>query len=200
MKLVDLTGIAAAELPLAELRAHLRLGTGFADDTAQDAVLEPALRAALAAIEGRTGKVILERSFRWSIRHWRSRDRQALPVAPVTALTAVSVVARNGDVTAVALDDLVLEEDPHRPALLAVRACLPAIPLHGQAEVTFVAGFAPLWSGLPADLAQAVLRLAAHYYESRHEEPSGDGNMPLGVTSLIERYRTVRVLGGTAAQ
>ncbi len=41
--------------------------------------------------------------------------------------------------------------------------------------------------------------LAAHYYEIRAEAPVGDGNMPFGVASLIERYRTVRILGGAVA-
>ena len=52
---------------------------------------------------------------------------------------------------------------------------------------------------LPADLGQAVLLLAAHYYEFRHETQLGDGCMPFGVTSLIERYRTVRVFAGNAS-
>ncbi len=41
-----------------------------------------------------------------------------------------------------------------------------------------------------------MLLLAAHYYEYRHETALGGGCMPFGVTSLTERYRTVRLLGG----
>jgi uncharacterized phiE125 gp8 family phage protein len=40
--------------------------------------------------------------------------------------------------------------------------------------------------------------LAAHYYEYRHEMGLSGGCMPFGVSSLIERYRTVRLLGGGA--
>jgi hypothetical protein len=40
--------------------------------------------------------------------------------------------------------------------------------------------------------------LAAGYHENRHER-SGATGMPFGVTALIERWRTVRVLGGGAA-
>lgn len=196
MKLVDLTGIATIDLPIAAFRSHLRLGTGFADDALQDPVLEAALRAALAAIEGRTGKVLIERSFRWVVSAWRCPSVQALPVAPVTAVTSVVTVSRSGDVTAASLAEVVLEEDLHRPQLRAAGRALPAIPVHGVAEVTFTAGFSPTWAGLPADLAQAVLLLAAHFYELRHEDPGSDGNMPYGVSSLIERYRTVRILGG----
>jgi uncharacterized phiE125 gp8 family phage protein len=40
--------------------------------------------------------------------------------------------------------------------------------------------------------------LAAHFYEYRHETALGSGCMPFGVTSLIERYRPLRLsLGAT---
>lgn len=46
------------------LKDHLRLGSGFADDGMQDGLIEGYLRAAMAAIEGRIGKVLLARRFR----------------------------------------------------------------------------------------------------------------------------------------
>ncbi len=60
----------------------------------------------------------------------------------------------------------------------------------------FRAGFGAGWADIPADLAQAVLLLAAHYYEYRDEVSLSQGCMPFGVSSLIERYRTVRLLTG----
>ena len=55
-------------------------------------------------------------------------------------------------------------------------------------------GMSADWGGLPADLGQAVLLLAAHYYEYRDETALGAGCMPFGVTSLIQRYRTLCAL------
>jgi uncharacterized phiE125 gp8 family phage protein len=49
------------------------------------------------------------------------------------------------------------------------------------------------WGELPADLAQAVLMLAAHFYEYRQDTGLGRGCMPFGVSSLIERYRGLRL-------
>lgn len=198
MKLVELTPLPTGSLPIAELRAHLRMGTGFADEVLQDPVLEAALRAALAAIEGRTGKLLFERDFRWTVSAWHSPRVQALPVAPVNALLSLNVVARTGDTTAVDMADVVLEEDTHRPFMHAVRPCLPGIPTLGHAVLTFTAGYSPTWDGMPPDLAQAVLLLAAHFYDLRHEMSEHDGNMPFGVSTLIERYRTVRILGGVS--
>ena len=76
---------------------------------------------------------------------------------------------------------------------------LPPIAPGGTAEIVFRAGYGVAWSDSPADLAQAVLLLAAHYYEYRHETGLAGGCMPFGVSSLIERYRTVRLLGGGGA-
>ena len=58
------------------------------------------------------------------------------------------------------------------------------------------AGYGPDWSDLPADLAQAVLMLAAHFYEFRHESAMSGQQMPFGVSTLIERYRNIRLFSG----
>ena len=50
MYVMDETELPLSALPIAEFRAHLRLGTGFAEDSLQDSVLEGFLRAALAAV------------------------------------------------------------------------------------------------------------------------------------------------------
>lgn len=52
MMLSEVTGVPQAALPVADFKDHLRLGTGFADDSVQDALAESYLRAAVSAIEG----------------------------------------------------------------------------------------------------------------------------------------------------
>lgn len=198
MILIEETAIPLAALPLDEFKAHLRLGTGFADGDIQDAVLEGFLRAAIAAIEARTGKVLIARDFRWTLARWRSPVGQTLPLAPVTAITALVLRDRNGAETPVDPGLYRLEEDSHHPILRPGGAFLPAVPTGGAAVILFTAGMAVGWGDLPADLGQAVLLLAAHYHEYRHEMALGGGCMPFGVTSLIERYRGVRVFMGGA--
>jgi uncharacterized phiE125 gp8 family phage protein len=198
MILVEETSVPGALLPVEQFKAHLRLGTGFSDDSVQDAVLESFLRAALAAIEARTGKVILSRDFTWSLTAWRDSRGQALPVAPVNAIVEVIITDRLGATEAVDPSLYRLAKDEQRPRLLPTGFILPTVPVGGSVDVTFSAGYAGAWSDLPEDLAQAVLLLAAHYYEYRHETQLGQGCMPFGVSSLIERFKTVRLLGGSA--
>lgn len=198
MMLNEETAVPAAALPLAEFRDHLRLGTGFADPGAEDAALEMHLRAAMAAIEGRTGKVLLARDYLLVLDRWRGEAGQALPVSPVASVSVVRMRDRMGGAAVVDPARYRLVRDLARPRLEAVGGVMPPIPAGGAVEIAFSAGFGPGWAALPADLAQAVLLLAAQYYEFRHDGVGGGGAMPFGVMALIERWRTVRSLGGRA--
>ncbi|MGV6839068.1 MAG: head-tail connector protein [Planktomarina sp.] len=197
--LVEETTIPTAALGVDAFKAHLRLGTGFADDAVQDAVLESFLRAAFAAVEARTGKILITRSFSWTLRAWRGAEGQALPVAPISALTGVELLAADGTAAALPAADFTLAEDFDRPCLLPKGAWLPTIPTKGAAKIRFDAGFAATFADLPSDLAQAVLLLAAHYYDNRNAVGLTDTAMPFGVAVLLERYKTIRILGGGAS-
>jgi uncharacterized phiE125 gp8 family phage protein len=82
--------------------------------------------------------------------------------------------------------------------MAAVGVLLPTVPTDGRAEVVFDAGFGATWAAVPVDLAQAVLLLAAEYYETRQPGDAGASGLPFPVQALIERWRTVRLLGGRA--
>lgn len=200
MMVVELTAVPSGALPVSEFRAHLRMGTGFGEDTLQDAVLENLLRAAMAAIEGRTGKALIARQFVWTLTAWRDPAGQALPMAPVTSIDTMRLFARSGAETVVETTAYRLLRDMHRPVIQPTALCLPAIPNGGMAEIEFHAGFGPAWADVPSDLGHSVLLLAAHYYENRNDiSGSGYGVIPFGVGALIERYRSLRIgRGGTA--
>lgn len=198
MMLTEETPVGAAVLPVQVLRDHLRLGSGFADDGMQDALLEAYLRAALAAIEGRIGKVLPTRTFRWVLEDWRDGMTQPLPVGPVQAMASVVVFDGAGVAHVVPPEAYRLVADVHRPRLVARGMALPAVAQGGRVEMVFTAGFGAVWGDVPADLRQAVLLLAAEYYEQRDEMGLRTAALPFGVTALIERWRTVRVLGGGA--
>ncbi|MBO9453089.1 hypothetical protein J7426_22700 [Tropicibacter sp. R16_0] len=198
MMLIEETTIPVAALPVEQFKAHLRLGSGFADDTVQDAALRGFLVAAIAAIEARISKVLITREFSWSVNSWRDRAGEVLPVSPVREISALLVSNAAGLEAAVAPEDYRLEKDSQRPRLRPAGALLPVIATGGSAKITFSAGMASDWGGLPADLGHAVLLLAAHYYEYRDETALSDGCMPFGVTSLIQRYRMVRFGLGAA--
>lgn len=195
MNLIEETAIPSGAIPLEPFRAHLRMGTGFGEDSLQDVVLESYLRAAIATIESRTGKILVSRDFALEISRWRDPVAQVLPVAPVRQITGLFAVDGTGAETAVA-DGWWLARDAQRPALRATGACLPAVPVRGSVKIRLVAGMADTLGDLPADLVQAVFLLAAHYYEYRDDTALSAGCMPFGVTSLMARYVTPRLSGG----
>ena len=197
MMLREETTVATSALPLVEFRDHLRLGTGFGDVGAEDVALEAYLRAAMAAIEGRTAKALLARDFVLSVEAWRDGAVQVLPVAPVIAVLEAQLVDRAGAITVIEAARYRLIEDMQRPRVKPVAGVLPAVPTGGVVRIGFRAGYGARWDSLPADLGQAVLLLAAYYYEYRNETSVGEGYMPFGVSSLIERYRTVRLFAGS---
>ena len=195
MVLVELSSINLSDLPMDAFRAHLRLGTGFSDDMIQDEVLESYIRASMAAIEGRIGKKLLTQSLSWEIGTWVGAEAQALPVAPVSAITQVVIVDGAGGEEILDPQRYKLRKDTHRPQIEARGGLLATIPDGGGARLTLEAGFGSSWLDVPADLREAVFLLAAHYYENRSDASGSGGLMPHGVMALLERHRNIRVLG-----
>ncbi|MFN3525984.1 MAG: hypothetical protein ACK4YU_07820 [Paracoccus sp. (in: a-proteobacteria)] len=197
MMLIEETAVAAEALPVAALRAHLRLGTGFdgPDDAAETAALQGFLRAAMAAIEARTGKVLLKRRFVMRLDDWRDRLGQSLPLAPVHAVERIVIENGEGQETDLPPEGWRLVRDSQRPVILPTGVVLPNVPRRGSVSVTFLAGFGEIWAEVPADLAHAVIMLAARYYEDRHDEAARQA-LPFGVSALIEKWRAVRTLAG----
>lgn len=198
MILVELTSTPTQDLPLDPFKAHLRLGTGFSETSLQDEVLESYLRAAVAAVEARIGKMLYARRASWTVTRWTDIDSQPLPVAPISAIEAVVLTDRSGTETSVADTGFALMKDTHRPVLAATGASLPNIPQGGSATITFDAGFGLDWLDIPPDLREAVLLLAGHYYEHRRDTSGAGGLMPFGVMALLDPHRNIRILGARA--
>ncbi|WP_071797105.1 head-tail connector protein [Natronohydrobacter thiooxidans] len=194
MDLRETSPVPAAALPLAEFRAHLRLGSGFSDEVTPDATLEQYLRAALASVEGRVARALFRRDYLLVLTRWREDYAQRLPVAPVVAVASVTLVNAGGVEMVVSPTRYRLDGDGTRPRLEAAGTALPMIPTGGRVEIGFTAGFGPAWEDIPADLRQAVLLLAAQYYEGR--DGTGDSDAAFGIRSLLERWRDLRMGGG----
>lgn len=193
MELIETSAVPDAVLPVAGFRHHLRLGTGFADEATPDAALLAHLRAAIAVVEARTGKALLRRGFRLTLPRWRWPDAQGLPVAPVADAPVITLFDRDGVASPVAPARWRLVADLHRPRIVATGAVLPAVPGGGRVELAFEAGFGPGWADVPADLARAVLLLAAQYFDSR---TGADQTPAQPVAALLARWMPMRMTAG----
>lgn len=194
MDLREISPIPDAALPVAAFRAHLRMGSGFSDDTTQDAQLVQFLRAAIAAVERDVARALLQRDFVLRLRSWRDGYAERLPVAPVVAVTAVTMTDGAGTARVIDPARYRLDADGTRPRLEPAGTALPMIPTGGHVEIAFTAGFGTDWDAVPADLRQAVLMLAAQYYEGR--DGVGDEDAAFGLRRLLARWRDIRIGGG----
>jgi len=194
MKIVEETPIPAEALPLQEFREHLRFGSGFPDDSLQDRLLESTLRAAINAIEYRTGKALLRRGFLLRLENWAPGGFQPILRGPLVQLTEVRLLAAGGAVTVVPPAAYKVVPDEFRAGLQPLSP-LPPIPRGGHAEIRFDAGYGPAWADVPESLAQAVMVLGAHFYETRGAG-AGEKGLPLMVRALIEAFRDLRLFGG----
>ena len=193
--LTEVTPVAEAALPIAALREHLRMGTGFDDDSLQDGLLVACLRAGLALVEARTGKAVLSRPFRVTLRGWRDRYAERLPVCPIVTLDQVRILDKDDEVELVSPEVYRLVQGLHRASLEAIGA-LPAVPTHGRVEIDLVAGYGAAWNAVPAGLRQAVIMVAAGLYEGRAVE-GGDILTPT-VNALLSDFRSSRLTLGRA--
>jgi len=197
MNLTETTPLNSADFPIAELKDYLRLGSGFTDANVQDGLLETCLRAAMGAIEARTTKILIERSFNYSFTRYREeRGGMLMPVSPIIYLNQIFVYDRAGASTSLSKNDFQLVNDSQRPVLQAKTGHLPEIPEQGWVVLRFVAGYGP-WADVPNNLQQAMLMLAATYYENRDVMVNGSGQMPLAVAGLLAPFQRIR-LGGRA--
>jgi len=193
MILNELTAVPTSAIPVTAFSEHLHLGSGFTDAGGQDTVLETYLRAALAALEARSGLALFQRRFSWGLYAWNNPNFQRMPNAPVQLIETLRLLSSNGEETLIDSEDFRLQKVGHQSRLLATGACLP---FNGSVEIIFEAGFGPDWTDIPADLRQATLMLAAYHYENRNG--ADGGQFPAGVLALLEPYRAYRLSGGAA--
>lgn len=188
--LIQLDHAAIPPALLGALADQLRLPTGFADDAAAEPLLSRCLAFAIAFVEGRSGRALVQRRFRVVTREWDAGGRCRLPIAPVVALDGLAVVDAHAERTA--YDPTLFRIDTYvSPPILLARppVALPAIPEDGVAEIDLTAGYGPGWEDAPVDLREAVILMAAASYE----DPRLDAPTPLGVLRLLEPYRQVRL-------
>jgi uncharacterized phiE125 gp8 family phage protein len=184
----------APVVTLDEAKRHLRV---FHND--DDADITAMVAAAQAAIEGPTGIGIALSPQTWRLSldsffsqsNWY-RQEIVIPLGPVTAVASVTYRDANGTdqpVTGLRYD---LAESPLRiwPARDTAWPLVWCEP--GAVKVTFVCGYATL----PQDLRWAILLMVGGYYENREAFTTslkGLAELPLGVSSILERYRVGRV-------
>ncbi|MQX34436.1 head-tail connector protein [Sinorhizobium meliloti] len=184
-RLVRTVAPAGPAVTLAEAKRHLRV---FHDDDDDD--ITSMIAAAEASIEGPSGIGIALLSQTWRLSLDQFPCEIIVPLGPVTGVT--SVTYRDGAGLEQPVSGLRYDLDQQPLRIWSARdTAWPTITCEpGAVKVTFECGH----ETLPQDLRWALLLLVGHFYENREAVADGGlAELPLGVASILERYRVARV-------
>jgi len=174
---------------LAEARQFLRL-----DQTEEDDLLATLITAARLMIEAAAGRCLVEQPWRIVLDRWPANAEIRLPLSPLMRIQAARVYDVLGSAQPVAEATLTLDRVAD-PPLIRVTGEVPEIGrAHGAIEIDIVVGFGATAAAVPAPLRQAVLRLAARWFEERGDVASRDAQaLPRAIASLVAPFRRGRL-------
>ena len=112
---------------------------------------------------------------------------QVLPVGPVTEISTVEGLPADGAAFALPVGSYAIDVDAGGDGWVRVTAPGSA----GRVAVTYAAGLASDWAGVPGPVAQGVVRLTGHLYATR----DGMGPVPAAVTALWRPFRRIDLMG-----
>lgn len=189
-----LTDTPSEHLLLDAALSHLRVTNG-----AEIPLVIGYLSAAREAFERLTGRALLAQTYDLAIPEWPKDGLVSLSRSPVTSITSVKYYDDADADQTLASSNYLLHTPEDAAAVLTFRSTFSApsiIERHDAVRITFAAGNAA-WSSVPYTQRQAILFLAAHFYELR--TPINVGNIvneiPMTLTNLV----TLNRIGGFIA-
>ena len=174
-------GMIVSETPalpvaLAELKSFLRITVSD-----EDALLAGLVRAAAELCEAFTGRALIEREVAEVAPTAAGRIR--LGAGPVRAIESVAALAEDGEATALDAADFAAEVDAGGEGNVSLHVATDARRL----RISYRAGMAADWNGVPEMLRHGIIRLAAQYYLRRGE--ARDAEVPAAVSALWRPWR-----------
>ncbi len=186
---IALTPPSLEPVTLSEAKVFLRL-----DETAEDGLLATLITAARLMIEAASGRFLIDQSWRLVLDRWPAGGEIRLPLSPVGAITAARVYDLLGAAQPVAPGSLQLERVADPPVVRVVGEVPEIGRAHGAIEIDVVAGYGATADAVPALLRQAVLRLAARWFEQRGDVVGRDAQaLPVEIMTLLAPFRRVRL-------
>lgn len=170
--------LAEPIITMSEAQAFVRIETGE-----EEALLAGLIRTASGLCEAFINQVAVARDFELDVPATGSWVR--LPVTPVRAITAVSIVD-GGETIAAGPESYSTDIDFNGDGWVRLTSG-DAVRL----RVTGRAGMAESENGIPEPIRQGVLRLIAHLFTAR--DGTAGGEPPAAVTALWRPYRRMRL-------
>jgi len=175
-----------------EVKAQARV-----DLADEDALIQGYIRAARETLERLLWRAFITQTLELTLDGWPEGSEIRLPRPPLQSVTAVRYITEDGTLKTLdpALYVVDTASEPGRVVLKRGKSW-PSETLAPAAgvKVEYVAGYGDQASDVPEPIRQAILLLAAHWYE--HREAVSEGQMvevPMGVWWLVEPLRMAGV-------
>lgn len=188
MHAIALAGPAVEPIPLAEMRAYLRL-----DSDAEDALVAGLIAAARLAIEAATRLALIAQTWRLRLDGWPRDGVVILPLAPVLSVETVRLTPRLGLAVSLGPDLYRLDLSGDLARLLLDLSTAQPQP-GDQLEVDLTAGFGGVPESVPAPLRLAIRRLVARWFEHRGDGASPDGPLDPDIRALLAPFARPRLV------
>jgi len=188
--LIQVVPPALEPVTLDEVKDYLRVET--ADE---DTVLTRLVAAARHLAERTTGRALVTQSWRLTLDRWPGPRVIELPLPPLQSVDAV-IVIDDAEAETVWPASNTVADTGTEPGRLALRdGVAPPLPGRdiGGLAVDFTAGYGAQPTDVPEALRQAMIRLAAHWFEHRDGPETGRGVVPADIEALLAPCRVARL-------
>ncbi|MGI9415823.1 MAG: head-tail connector protein [Hyphomicrobiales bacterium] len=174
---------APAHEPVSLEDAKLELGlSGCREDT----LLSCLLLAARMVAEHRTGLMLIDQEWSFFLDRWPASGIIQAPVAPLRSVNAVRVHDWHDGVTALDAGRFELDAGRYPSCIQFAKDEVPGPRrVNDSIEIAVSAGLSTSAQDVPEEIRQAILQLAAGWFESR--EPVGFGNRDIAIAEPIAR-------------
>jgi uncharacterized phiE125 gp8 family phage protein len=185
---IPVAGPAVEPVPLAEMKAYLRL-----DGDDEDGLVAALVSAARLQVEAATRSALIAQSWQVTLDRWPADRVVVLPLWPIIGVSEVAVADADGVLTPLDASEYRLDRgcDPAR-LLVDSAAPDPAAP-QGGVSVLFTAGYGSAPETVPSALRQAIRMRVVHWFEHRGDAAPLPAAMPGEVLGLIAPYRRARL-------
>lgn len=183
------TGPAAAVVATSDAKLWMRV-----THSDEDAVIASLITRATNYVENETRRQLINATYTFSFDMFPHGDVIYSPVSPLGSVTSIAYLDADGASQTLATSVYGVDtiRDPGRIYLKSGQEWPSTLDQEQAVTITAVAGYGTASTDVPEPLIQAVLMLAAHYYEHREAvDPKGNtfAPVPMGVERLILQYR-----------
>lgn len=172
---------------LTEAKAHMRVDIG--DD---DTLISSLIKAAREYVEDASHRALMTQTWRLSLDQWPSSDEILLPRPPLVSVT-ITYTGSDNTVNTLGGSVYALDTDSEPARVKLVHGenwPSGTLATTSPIKITYIAGYASA-ALVPQQFKQAILLLAAHWYENRETTLSGSiiRDIPFSVQALINLNR-----------